>query len=164
MQGNYVGEELQEADSVGVGRRGRADAAEEGLGVVTQEREFIQQGAVELDIGIFLEGKDVFVLSAAHRRPADDGLFRRYAPDAVVPQHSSEEPVIRCGDAAVFVQLEGSEGRCIHPEDAILIDLSENGGTIADTQDAAIKVIYIAFAIIIVGGILNFFIKRKYYE
>ena len=50
------------------------------------------------------------------------------------------------------------------PEDSILIDLSENGGTIADTQDAAMKVIYIAFAIIIVGGILNFFIKRKYYE
>ena len=50
------------------------------------------------------------------------------------------------------------------PEDSILIDLSENVGTIADTQDAAMKVIYIAFAIIIVGGILNFFIKRKYYE
>ena len=50
------------------------------------------------------------------------------------------------------------------PEDSILIDLSENGGTIADTQDAAIKVIYIAFTIIIAGGILNFFIKRKYYE
>ena len=50
------------------------------------------------------------------------------------------------------------------PEDAVLIDLAEGGGTIADTQEAAMKVIYIALAIIIIGGVINHFIKKKYYE
>jgi hypothetical protein len=50
------------------------------------------------------------------------------------------------------------------PGDAVLIDLTEGGGTIADTQEAAMKVIYIALTIIIVGGIINHFVKRKYYE
>lgn len=50
------------------------------------------------------------------------------------------------------------------PEDALLIDIDEEGETIADTQEAALKVIYIAIGIIVGGGILNFFIKRKYYE
>lgn len=50
------------------------------------------------------------------------------------------------------------------PEDVLKVELSENGGTIADTQEAAIQVIYIALAIIAAGGILNHFIKRRYYE
>ena len=50
------------------------------------------------------------------------------------------------------------------PQDAVLIDLSEEGSTIADTQEAAMKVIYIALAIIIAGGILNHFIKKRFYE
>lgn len=50
------------------------------------------------------------------------------------------------------------------PEDAVLIELSEDGGTIADTQEAAVKVIYIALGIIIAGGILNHFVKRRFYE
>ena len=37
-------------------------------------------------------------------------------------------------------------------------------GTIADTQDAALQVIYIALAIIAVGGVLNHFVKKRYYE
>lgn len=50
------------------------------------------------------------------------------------------------------------------PDGILHIELSENGGTIADTQEAAVKVIYIALGIIVIGGVLNFFIKRKYYE
>ena len=51
------------------------------------------------------------------------------------------------------------------PEDSMMIELSDEGsGTIADTQEAAMKVIYIALAFIVPGGILNHFIKRKYYE
>ena len=50
------------------------------------------------------------------------------------------------------------------PEDALLIELAEGGGTIADTQEAAVKVIYIAFGIIIIGGILNHFVKKRFYE
>lgn len=50
------------------------------------------------------------------------------------------------------------------PEEAVLIELSEDGGTIADTQEAALEVIYIAFAIIIIGGILNHFVKKRFYE
>lgn len=50
------------------------------------------------------------------------------------------------------------------PEGAVLTELAEGGGTIADTQEAAMKVIYIAIGIIIVGGVLNHFIKRRYYE
>ena len=50
------------------------------------------------------------------------------------------------------------------PEGTVLIDLAEGGGTIADTQEAAMKVIYIALAIIIIGGIINHFVKKKYYE
>ena len=50
------------------------------------------------------------------------------------------------------------------PEDSLMIELDEDGGTITDTQEAAMKVIYIAFAIIIAGGILNHFVKKRYYE
>lgn len=50
------------------------------------------------------------------------------------------------------------------PEDAVHIDMADGGETIADTQEAALQVIYIAIGIIVGGGILNFFIKRKYYE
>ena len=50
------------------------------------------------------------------------------------------------------------------PGDAMLIELSKDGGTIADTQEAAINVIYIAFAIIVIGGILNHFVKKRFYE
>ena len=50
------------------------------------------------------------------------------------------------------------------PEDALHIELSGDGGTIADTQDAAMKVIYIALGIIIFGGILNHFVKKRFYE
>ena len=50
------------------------------------------------------------------------------------------------------------------PDGTVLIDMSEEGGTIADTQDAAIKVIYIALAIIIGGGVLNHFVKKRFYE
>lgn len=50
------------------------------------------------------------------------------------------------------------------PEDSVLIELSEEGGTIADTQEAAMKVIYIAIAIIVLGGILNHFVKKRFYE
>ncbi len=50
------------------------------------------------------------------------------------------------------------------PADSLHIELDEDGGTIVDTQEAAIKVIYIALAIIVAGGILNHFVKKKYYE
>lgn len=50
------------------------------------------------------------------------------------------------------------------PQENLHIDLSENGGTIVDTQEAAVKVIYIALAIIILGGILNHFVKKRFYE
>ena len=50
------------------------------------------------------------------------------------------------------------------PDGTVMIELNEDGGTIADTQDAALQVIYIALAIIVVGGILNHFVKKRYYE
>ena len=50
------------------------------------------------------------------------------------------------------------------PDGAVLIELNKDGGTIADTQDAAMQVIYIALGIIIAGGILNHFVKKRYYE
>ena len=50
------------------------------------------------------------------------------------------------------------------PDGAVMIELNKEGGTIADTQDAALQVIYIALAIIVVGGILNHFVKKRYYE
>ena len=50
------------------------------------------------------------------------------------------------------------------PDDALFIDLSDGGGTIADTQEAAMKVIYIALAIIVIGGVLNHFVKKRFYE
>ncbi len=50
------------------------------------------------------------------------------------------------------------------PDGAVMIELNEEGGTIADTQDAALQVIYIALAIIVAGGILNHFVKKRYYE
>ena len=50
------------------------------------------------------------------------------------------------------------------PEDSLMIELSDEGGTIIDTQEAALKVIYIAIAIIVAGGIINHFVKKKYYE
>jgi len=50
------------------------------------------------------------------------------------------------------------------PDGAVMIELNEEGGTIADTQDAALQVIYIALAIIAVGGVLNHFVKKRYYE
>ena len=50
------------------------------------------------------------------------------------------------------------------PEDALFIDLSDGGGTINDTQDAAMKVIYIALAIIVIGGVINHFVKKRFYE
>lgn len=50
------------------------------------------------------------------------------------------------------------------PDGAVMIELNEEGGTIADTQDAALQVIYIALAIIAAGGVLNHFVKKRYYE
>ncbi|MBR2540288.1 MAG: hypothetical protein IKE85_05605 [Mogibacterium sp.] len=50
------------------------------------------------------------------------------------------------------------------PADKLHVELSADGGTIADTQEAAMKVIYIALGIIIIGGILNHFVKRRFYE
>lgn len=50
------------------------------------------------------------------------------------------------------------------PDGAVMIELNSDGGTITDTQDAALKVIYIAFAIIVAGGVLNHFVKKRYYE
>ena len=50
------------------------------------------------------------------------------------------------------------------PDGAVMIELNKEGGTIADTQDAALQVIYIALAIIAAGGILNHFVKKRYYE
>ena len=50
------------------------------------------------------------------------------------------------------------------PDGAVMIELNDDGGTIADTQDAALQVIYIALAIIAVGGVLNHFVKKRYYE
>lgn len=50
------------------------------------------------------------------------------------------------------------------PQDKLHVELSADGGTIADTQEAAMKVIYIALGIIIVGGILNHFVKKRFYE
>lgn len=50
------------------------------------------------------------------------------------------------------------------PEGIVKIEMNAEGGTIADTQDAALQVIYIALAIIVLGGILNHFVKRRFYE
>ena len=50
------------------------------------------------------------------------------------------------------------------PEGSVKIEMNADGGTIADTQDAALQVIYIALAIIVLGGILNHFVKRRFYE
>ena len=50
------------------------------------------------------------------------------------------------------------------PAGAVMIELNKDGGTIVDTQDAAMKVIYIALVIIVAGGILNHFVKKRYYE
>ena len=54
-EGHDVVQEFQQAGCLGVGRGGWADAAQKGLGVVFQHREFENQGRVELCIGIFLE-------------------------------------------------------------------------------------------------------------
>ena len=50
------------------------------------------------------------------------------------------------------------------PSEALRIKLDGKGSTIIDTQEAAMKVIYIALVIIIAGGVLNHFVKRKFYE
>lgn len=50
------------------------------------------------------------------------------------------------------------------PQENLHVELSADGGTIADTQEAAMQVIYIALGIIIAGGILNHFIKKRFYE
>ena len=50
------------------------------------------------------------------------------------------------------------------PEGSVKIEMNAEGGTIVDTQDAALQVIYIALAIIVLGGILNHFVKRRFYE
>ena len=50
------------------------------------------------------------------------------------------------------------------PQDKLHVELSADGGTIADTQEAAMKVIYIALGIIVIGGILNHFVKKRFYE
>ena len=50
------------------------------------------------------------------------------------------------------------------PQENLHVELSADGGTIADTQEAAMQVIYIALAIIVIGGILNHFIKKRFYE
>ncbi len=50
------------------------------------------------------------------------------------------------------------------PQEKLHVELSADGGTIADTQEAAMQVIYIALGIIIAGGILNHFIKKRFYE
>jgi hypothetical protein len=50
------------------------------------------------------------------------------------------------------------------PQEKLHVELSRDGGTIADTQEAAMQVIYIALGIIIAGGILNHFIKKRFYE
>lgn len=50
------------------------------------------------------------------------------------------------------------------PQENLHVELSADGGTIADIQEAAMQVIYIALAIIVIGGILNHFIKKRFYE
>ncbi len=50
------------------------------------------------------------------------------------------------------------------PQENLHVELSADVGTIADTQEAAMQVIYIALGIIIAGGILNHFIKKRFYE
>jgi hypothetical protein len=50
------------------------------------------------------------------------------------------------------------------PDGSVKIELNDDGGTIVDTQDAAMKVIYIALVIIVAGGVLNHFVKKRYYE
>lgn len=50
------------------------------------------------------------------------------------------------------------------PDGSVKIELNDEGGTIVDTQDAAMKVIYIALIIIVAGGVLNHFVKKRYYE
>lgn len=60
-------------------------------------------GRVENSVGIFLIREDVAVLASTDALPSKDRVFRRNTSGTVVPDHSSQHPVVGSGDVVVFI-------------------------------------------------------------
>ena len=121
-EGDDVLEELQQTLRIGIGRRIRADTAQEGLRIVLEHRELENVRGIEHGIGIFLEREDVAVLSAADAAPAQEGIFRFDAAGAVVSDHTAQDTVVRGRDVVVLIEGQGSQRRGVDAENAAVVD------------------------------------------
>ena len=76
LQCDYIGQHLKQAACLFVGRRGLLYVAEQGLGVVLEQRQVVEHRGVEHHIGILLVREDVLDLALAYARPAQYRVFR----------------------------------------------------------------------------------------
>ena len=59
---------------------------------------------------------DILIFAGTDTWPAEDGIFRRHAPELVVADHPAQQPVIPRGHPRIFVDGERREDRHIQLE------------------------------------------------
>ncbi len=88
-------QEGQQAFRLYVFRRSMRHLPDERLGQRRQGRAFVKQGRVEHHVGVFLERKDVALLTPAHRFPAPDRLAGCIPALGCVAHDAANETCVR---------------------------------------------------------------------
>ena len=86
-----------------------------------QHCQFIERGAVEDHIGIFLEGEDPALLTLADAVPHGKGFLYRGIAGLIIPDGTPQQPQIAAGDPVVVIQVQSKQGTHIEPEHLALV-------------------------------------------
>ena len=86
---------------------------EEGKGLCTEGRKFVDECGVEHRVGLFLEGENPLLFTCGNGCATTNDLLRMVATIFVVATNAAEQATVARGDVVVVVEHNGSECRSI---------------------------------------------------
>ena len=86
---------------------------EEGKGLCTEGRKFVDECGVEHSVGLFLEGENPFFFACGDGCATTNDLLRMVATIFVVATNAAEQATVARGDVVVVVEHNGGECRSI---------------------------------------------------
>lgn len=102
---------------------GGLDHGEQGINVLFKNCKFIESGAIEDNVGIFLIGEDPSFLAAANRIPHRESSLNAGASCLKVAYRAAKQTKIAGGNPVMVVEAKGKKGTDEHSEDKLRIKL-----------------------------------------
>ena len=116
-------QELSQTVCIGVFNLAFAHFFKYGKHLVLYYGYFVQQGAVERNIGIDLEGDNPFFLSRGNAGASAYGLECGITSVLVIAHNAAQKSDVLGGDTVVVIKLDGSKSRHVDAEFLVVGDL-----------------------------------------